>query len=763
MSPVPGRSLQKQEEIIRSNAGLELAYDYICSTGEPVFLTGKAGTGKTTFLQRLKKEVNKRAVVLAPTGVAAINAGGMTIHSFFQLPFGPYVPGPKREKTSEGRQQSHKLRKEKINLIRSLDLLIIDEISMVRADLLDAVSDNLCRYRRDSRPFGGLQLLMIGDVQQLAPVAKEDEWALLRTVYDSPYFFSSQALLKTRYTTIALTEVFRQSDAFFLELLNKVRDNKLDEAGFRSLNQRHIPGFNPDDAEGYITLTTHNYQAQSINERKLAAIGQPEYCYKAEVQGLFPESSFPTNQELVLKKGAQVMFVKNDSSPERLYFNGKIGQITDLGGDYICVQCEGDSQEVMVQPEQWFNTKYTLDPDTKDIEETVEGVFEQYPLKLAWAITIHKSQGLTFEKVIIDAASAFAHGQVYVALSRCKTLEGIVLNRPLSRHVLKDDAVVSSFSREILNHPPDRQQLLKARREYFIDQLLDLFDFQELLLSLRLFNQQCRDQLEALYPAYVAGVGSACPACLNEITSVGLTFGNQIRRMSETCAELEQEPQLQERVHKAGLYFAEKLQQIIGAVLAASLPELDNKESRQLLEKAYSRLEQEYDYKAGLMREFSLRAFTVEEYLSIRAQLLLKSEEHKKKSGSKKEKKAKKTGPVYSVYEEAQSEAEREAVDYPYGDETEHQTPPAGSADIAHPLLYQQLAAWRRLEARELNRPAYTVLSQAALLGICRQPPLNTRELKKIRGIGPKTLEKYGDRLMEIIDSYLGLASAYSN
>ena len=338
-----------------------------------------------------------------------------------------------------------------------------------------------------------------------------------------------------------------------------------------------------------------------------------------------------------------------------------------------------------------------------------------------------------------------------------------MLNRPLSRHVLKDDAVVSSFSREILNHPPDRQQLLKARREYFIDQLLDLFDFQELLLSLRLFNQQCRDQLEALYPAYVAGVGSACPACLNEITSVGLTFGNQIRRMSETCAELEHEPQLQERGHKAGLYFAEKLQQIIGAVLAASLPELDNKESRQLLEKAYSRLEQEYDYKAGLMREFSLRAFTVEEYLSIRAQLLLKSEEHKKKSGSKKEKKAKKTGPVYSVYEEAQSEAEREAVDYPYGDETEHQTPPAGSADIAHPLLYQQLAAWRRLEARELNRPAYTVLSQAALLGICRQPPLNTRELKKIRCIGPKTLEKYGDRLMEIIDSYLGLASAYSN
>ena len=761
MSSGPGSTqhIQQQKEIIRSNAGLELAYDYICSTGEHVFLTGKAGTGKTTFLQRLKKELNKRAVVLAPTGVAAINAGGMTIHSFFQLPFGPYVPGPKREITTGGRQQSHKLRKEKINLIRSLDLLIIDEISMVRADLLDAVSDNLCRYRRDSRPFGGVQVLMIGDVQQLAPVAKEEEWALLRTVYDSPYFFSSQALLQTHYTTIALTEVFRQSDAFFLDLLNKVRDNKLDEAGLRALNNRHISGFNPDDAEGYITLTTHNHQAQSINETKLAAIGQPEFCYRARLQGLFPESSFPTNQELLLKKGAQVMFVKNDSSPERLYFNGKIGQITDLGEDYICVQCEGEAQEVIVQPEQWFNTKYTLDPDTKDIEETVEGIFEQYPLKLAWAITIHKSQGLTFEKVIIDAASAFAHGQVYVALSRCKTLEGIVLNRPLSRYVLKDDAVVSAFSREILSRPPDQQQLIKARREYFIDQLLDLFDFQELLLALRLFNQQCRDLLEIFYPAYVADVSRACPACLNDITSVGLSFGTQIRRMAESCAELEQEPQLQERIQKAGLYFAEKLQNTIGTVLATSLPDLDNKESRQLLEKAYSRLEQEYDYKAGLMHEFSIRAFNVEEYLTFRAQLLLKSEERKKKSSVKKEKKLKKVSPANSSYEEA----EKEAADYQYSEESEQEVSLAGSADITHPLLYQQLAAWRRQEARELGRPAYTVLSQAALLGICRQPPVNTRELKQIRGIGPKTLEKYGERLIEIIDGYLGLASNYSN
>lgn len=756
MSSGPGSTLNKheQEEIIRSNAGLELAYDYICSTGEPIFLTGKAGTGKTTFLQRLKKELNKRAVVLAPTGVAAINAGGMTIHSFFQLPFGPYVPGPKREKTTGGRQQSHKLRKEKINLIRSLDLLIIDEISMVRADLLDAVSDNLCRYRRDSRPFGGLQLLMIGDVQQLAPVAKEDEWTLLRTVYDSPYFFSSQALSKMHYTTIALTEVFRQSDAFFLDLLNKVRDNKLDEAGLRALNNRHISGFNPDDAEGYITLTTHNYQAQSINEAKLAAIGQPGFSYKARLQGLFPESSFPTNQDLLLKKGAQVMFVKNDSSPERLYFNGKIGQITDLGEDYICVQCEGDDREVVVQPEQWFNTKYTLDPDTKDIEETVEGVFEQYPLKLAWAITIHKSQGLTFEKVIIDAASAFAHGQVYVALSRCKTLEGIVLNRPLSRYVLKDDAVVSAFSREILSHPPDQQQLIKAKQDYFIDQLMDLFDFQELLLALRLFNQQCRDVLEIFYPAYVADVSRACPACLNEITSVGLSFGTQIRRMSEACAELEQEPQLQERVQKAGLYFSEKLQQIIGTVLAANVPELDNKESRQLLENAFNRLEQEFDYKAGLMREFSSRAFTVDIYLSLRAQLLLKSEERKKKSGSKKEKKPKKEPAAVNYYEE---EDESDNPQNRYDDEAETEPVISVSGDITHPQLYRQLAAWRRQEARELGRPAYTVLSQAALLGICRQPPMNTRELKQIRGIGPKTLEKYGERLMEIIDSYLGL------
>ncbi|HPY57415.1 MAG TPA: AAA family ATPase [Bacteroidales bacterium] len=754
MNPEPVRSLHAQEEIIKSNAGLGLAYDYVCHTGESVFLTGKAGTGKTTFLQRIKKEVNKRTVVLAPTGVAAINAGGMTIHSFFQLPFGPHVPGPKPEKSGEGRRQIHKLRKDKINLIRSLDLLIIDEISMVRADLLDAVSDNLCRYRRDSRPFGGLQLLMIGDVQQLAPVVKDDEWALLRTVYDSPYFFSSQALSKMPYTTIALTEVFRQSDAFFLDLLNKVRENKLDEAGLKALNSRYISGFNPDDNEGYITLTTHNYQAQSINEVKLAAIAQPEFCYKARLQGLFPESSFPTNQELLLKKGAQVMFVKNDSSPERLYFNGKIGRVTDLCEDYICVQCEGDAREVVVQREQWFNTKYTLDPETKDIEETVEGVFEQYPLKLAWAITIHKSQGLTFEKAIIDAASAFAHGQVYVALSRCKTLEGIVLNRPLNPWALKDDAVVSAFSREILNHPADPQHLLQAKRRYFVDRLLDLFDFQELLLALRLFNRQCRDHLEALYPSYAADVGKACSACVNEITGVGLAFGNQISRISEACAEPEQEPQLQERVQKAGLYFSEKLQGIIGTVLAENLPEMDNKESRQSLENAFNRLEQEFDYKAGLMREFSLRAFSVGDYLNLRAKLLLKSEEPKKKSGSKKEKKPKKESAEVHYYGDNN---EMDASRNSYSDEAYTESVVTVGSDITHPILYGQLTAWRRQEARELGRPAYTVLSQAALLGICRQPPVNTRELKKIRGIGPKTLEKYGERLMEIIDSYLGM------
>lgn len=462
---------------METNPQLELAFDYLEYTGTSVFLTGKAGTGKTTFLKELRHRSPKRMIVVAPTGVAAINAGGVTIHSFFQLPFGPYIVGQAMERSEGSNRFSHKFSREKINIIRSMDLLVIDEVSMVRADLLDAINDMLCRYRDREKPFGGVQLLMIGDLQQLAPVVKEEEWSLLQAYYDSPFFFCSRALQAVPYVGIELTHVYRQSDEVFIGLLNKIRDNRADSETLRILNKRYISGFNPDDTEGYITLTTHNNQAQQINRRKLEQLEGREYVYMAEVKDDFPDYSFPTDQRLVLKKGAQVMFVKNDSSPEKRYYNGKIGRIVAISAENILIRCGDEKEAIQVTREEWTNTKYSIDADTQEISETVAGIFKQYPLKTAWAITIHKSQGLTFEKAIVDAASAFTHGQVYVALSRCKTLEGLVLGSPLRPEALINDRTVKQFTEQVEHNQPGESQLHDARREYYLQLLKELFDF----------------------------------------------------------------------------------------------------------------------------------------------------------------------------------------------------------------------------------------------------------------------------------------------
>lgn len=335
------------------NPELQLARDFVQHTRHNIFLTGKAGTGKTTFLHNLKHDTPKRMIVTAPTGVAAINAGGVTLHSFFQLPFGPYVPGSD--------MQQRRFSKEKINIIKGLDLLVIDEISMVRADLLDGVDAVLRHYKHRHRPFGGVQLLMIGDLHQLSPVIKDDEWQLLKPYYDSCYFFSSHALKQTDMISIELKHIYRQSDADFIELLNRVRDNRLDSATLQALNTRYRPDFQPGEDDDYITLTTHNRKADHINERQLQALPSKPFSFEARIEGDYPEYSYPTAETLTLKKGAQVMFVRNDSSAEKRYFNGKIGRITRLDRERIIVKCPDDEQEIPVEPVSWENIKYTLD------------------------------------------------------------------------------------------------------------------------------------------------------------------------------------------------------------------------------------------------------------------------------------------------------------------------------------------------------------------------------------------------------------------
>lgn len=452
-----------------------LAWNIIEKTNANLFLTGKAGTGKTTFLKRLKELSPKRMIVLAPTGIAAINAGGMTIHSFFQLPFSPYVPGTT---FGSGEQKRYQFSKLKRNIIRSIDLLVIDEISMVRSDLLDAVDSVLRQYRkRHDLPFGGVQLLMIGDLQQLAPVVTPQEEHLLGQHYDTPFFFSSNALKQVGYLTIELKKVYRQQDEQFISLLNQIRENKASEATLQALNQRYIPNFVPPKEGNYIRLTTHNAPAQYINEQQLAALPAQSFSFTADIEGDFPETSYPADFKLTLKPEAQVMFIKND--PQHRFYNGMIGEVigvrTDEDGSKITVRSKDSGEEFDLEKMEWTNAKYTLNEKTKEIEETVEGKFMQYPLRLAWAITIHKSQGLTFEHAIIDASHSFTHGQTYVALSRCKTLEGMVLSQPLSRGAIISSQTVDAFTSQLA--APSQEQISSLELQYIIYCISELFDF----------------------------------------------------------------------------------------------------------------------------------------------------------------------------------------------------------------------------------------------------------------------------------------------
>lgn len=706
---------------METNPQLELAFNFLQFTGTNIFLTGKAGTGKTTFLRNLKTVSPKRMIVVAPTGVAAINAGGVTIHSFFQLPFGPYLPSKGGGEMSQINGQYNRFSREKINIMRSLDLLVIDEISMVRADLLDAISDVLQRYKDRTKPFGGVQLLLIGDLQQLAPVVKEDEWNLLKEEYESAFFFDSKSLKDSSYMSIELTQIYRQNDPVFVNILNSIRENKIDQQTLSALNKRYIPGFRPHDKEGYITLTTHNHLAQSLNTRKLNELPGRSFTYSAEIQGDFPAYSYPTDDRLELKTGAQVMFVKNDTSQDKRYFNGKIGRITLLERDRIEVKCEEDDAPISVEREEWSNVKYTIDEQTKEIAEAVEGTFSQYPLKTAWAITIHKSQGLTFEKAVVDASSAFSHGQVYVALSRCKTLEGLVLSSPINLHAVIRDNVVQEFTDYVEQNQPGADHLSDARRRYYLELLNELFDYNHVMRRLQYVSRLFTDNLQKLYPELTARYTATVYTARKELLDVGERFQSQLLRMSSLCADCERDPQMTERILKGVAYFIEKTEVLLASLLEDSTPEIDNKEVRKTVEKALDNLRQEVAIKQVTL-DASRENFMVKEYLAAKARSMVETSKPKatRQRASKADKIAK----------------------------TEI------SSDILHPELYEALRKWRYDLASEAGLPPYTILQQKALLGIVNTLPSSSKELLAIPGIGKKIMEKYGVRLIEIVDKY---------
>ena len=705
---------------MQTNAQIELADRYLRETGVSVFLTGKAGTGKTTFLRHVVESVNKRLVVVAPTGVAAVNAGGVTIHSFFQLPFCPYLPDVKELVTEyQMPEQRKQLRRNKADVIRTLDLLIIDEISMVRADLLDAVDAVLRRYRRNSRPFGGVQLLMIGDVQQLPPVVSDAERPYLEQVYPSPFFFHSKALQKLNYTTIELQTVYRQQDAAFLSLLNKIRDNQFDEATLSALNQRVVqPESTSRSLFGRrkkqskpIRLVTHNSQADSINQRELDQLKSKLFTYKADVSGSFPDASAPAEQDLQLKVGAQVMFVKNDSSGNHRYYNGKIGTVTGLemtDGEPEITVTDEDGESVVVPREKWENVRYEIDSADNQIKPKVDGTFTQYPLRLAWAVTIHKAQGLTFDRVEVDVASAFAYGQVYVALSRCRSLEGLTLSTPITSRCAFNNTDVSSFVNGFPSESVVDSQFEGCRRQYYYDLLFELFDFGALHYVMDRLERLFATKLKNIYPSQCQKIEKQMLS-VDSLVSVTERFHRQLRSIMESM--------LPDRIGKGAEYYISQLESLKKEMETLSDLTIDNKEVAKDYSDYVSQLNEIVGLKLYCLDNVRKNGFSIISYQKSKVDYLLQSQKSQRRESLKSKK---------SSYE-----------------------------GFANADLVKLLVQWRKNEAEERNFPAYCILQQKALLGIAEKMPRSMKELKSISGVGKVVCQQYGEAILSIVANYI--------
>ncbi|WP_299162621.1 helix-turn-helix domain-containing protein [uncultured Tenacibaculum sp.] len=687
------------------NKELELAFNFIEKTDRNLFLTGKAGTGKTTFLHKIKNESLKRMVVVAPTGVAAINAKGVTIHSFFQLPFGPILPNTQNSQTNRIQRKFSKI---KIDIIKSLDLVIIDEISMVRADVLDGIDEVLRRYKNRNKVFGGAQVLMIGDLQQLSPVIRPNEWSLLRLHYKTAYFFSSKAFEQANAVSLELKHIYRQQDENFITILNEVRTNTLSESSASLLNNQYQSDFEPHKEDGYITLTTHNKKADTINQNELSKITKKSKTYKAEIYKEFNEKNYPNDEHLSLKVGAQVMFIKNDSSPDRRYYNGKIGTVVFLEEDSVTVKCsEDDIIETTV--ETWENISYNLDADTQEISEKLEGSYTQIPLRLAWAITIHKSQGLTFEKAIIDAEASFAHGQTYVALSRCKTLEGIVLKTPIKTTSIINDNTIKSFNKQVEDNIPTSKDLEISKKKFQLNLINDLFNYHGFLQPItRLIDLYYNNQT-SLEGNIIEPLKKIKDEGIVPLLRVANSFKIQLESLSIT-AENSNDKVIQERYTKALAYFKKETEEKVIEVFNTFSYSTDNKALEKDFEKQLSSFEEFLRIKKILFNTLS-SSFSTKEFLKIRAKAVIEKPEKKKK-----------------IRVEVTA--------------TKHQE------------LFENLRLFRTSVSNSDNIPPFQIFTQKTLFELCELLPLDKVQLKKVNGMGKIRIEKYGDEILEIINNY---------
>jgi hypothetical protein len=545
---------------------------FINQTNRSVFLTGKAGTGKTTLLKEILQTTHKNAVVVAPTGIAALNAGGVTIHSLFQLPFGAFLPDNSAPQFSETvafesratLRRHFKMSALKRSVIRNMDLLIVDEVSMLRADLLDAMDFMLQSVRKNTRPFGGVQVLFIGDLLQLPPVVKDEEWRTLRNYYKGKFFFHAHAIQNNPPLYIELSKIFRQSDSTFISLLNNLRNNQITTADISVFNQYVQPHFDSKSQKGYITITTHNTKADQINTQSLIDLaGQTSY-YQAEITGDFPEKIYPLESTLELKVGAQIMFIKNDLSFEKQFFNGKMGIIQSLSPREILVFFPDENKTIEVEKYEWENIRYTVNPNTKEIEEEVLGTFVHYPIKLAWAITVHKSQGLTFDKAALDVSQVFLPGQAYVALSRLRSLEGLVLLSPLRMNGLSNDLEVMDYASNKASETDLAQQLEQETKAFLHSYMKSAFDWTELVQEWRNHQYSYQDKSDTSFKCKQLSWAKNQTQLIEQVVEPSRKFRAQLDSLFRAELDL---PFLHERIYAAYEYFIPQLNQLTEHIL----------------------------------------------------------------------------------------------------------------------------------------------------------------------------------------------------
>lgn len=706
----------------------QLAIQLVNQSNRNIFLTGKAGTGKTTFLKYIRENCPKQMAVVAPTGVAAINAGGVTIHSFFQLPLAPFIPetsGTGFQSSGQEISNKHSLisrlrfNTEKKKVIQQLEVLVIDEISMVRCDTLDAIDTVLRHIRqRPSEKFGGVQLLFIGDMLQLPPVIKEQEWNLLSDYYNGQYFFDSKVLQEDPPVYVEFNKIYRQSEEKFIQLLNQVRNNELDEDGIKILESRFQPNFRRSKQDGYIILTTHNNKAGEINARELGNLDSKLFSYEAEMQGEFSDRAYPAEEILYLKVGAQVMFIRNDAADKgKRYFNGKIGIVSKLEVDKIFVKClptgqagDAETAEIEVQKEKWENIRYTLNKSTRQLDSNVLGSFTQYPLRLAWAITIHKSQGLTFERAIIDAGAAFAPGQVYVALSRCTNLEGMVLQSQVKSSSLFSDGRIVEFSQKSASSGQLQQELVVTRKHYLQTILLSTFNFSPVIISGKELLEYLLEHVSSFNSEAFAWTKELLGK-LDKLQETAKRFQTQLQLLFQQSETPEQNLPLQQRIKAAATYFVSEIGLLIQGIQkspAITDSRLHSKEYNEGIREIFGQLAIKKFMLEGFNGQFDMDAFH-----RRRQQFVL---------------------PAITVNAYAGASQKR--------------------TESPRPVLHQQLRKLRDSICSRKDLPIFIVAGSSTIDEMAMYLPQTPGELRKISGFGDAKVEQYGQQFLDVIVAY---------